>query len=57
MTVDQWKSLFEQAGLSDADMHKWHQLFEQQHPQDHQSFLEWLNLDAQTITKIRNESR
>ena len=56
MTVSQWKDLLMQVGLSESDLTKWHQLFEQNHPDAHQSFLEWLGLDASTITKIRNKS-
>ncbi len=56
MTVQQWKSLLMQVGLSESDLQRWHCLFEQQNPAAHQSFLEWLSLDADSIAAIRNES-
>lgn len=55
VTVDQWKSLFRELGLSDADMTKWHRLFEEKYPEGHQSFLEWLGLDAKLIRSIRGK--
>jgi hypothetical protein len=54
MTVEEWKGLFREVGLSDADMKKWHALFEAKHPEAHQSFLEWLGLGTGTIKKVRS---
>ncbi|MEE9910959.1 MAG: hypothetical protein K4571_04470 [Deltaproteobacteria bacterium] len=54
VTVLQWVELFREAGLDDADMKKWHHLFEAKNPEGHQSFLEWLGLDAEKIKEIRN---
>lgn len=49
----EWVALFSETGLDEAMMEKWHRLFEAQHPESHQSFLEWLNLPAEEITRIR----
>ncbi len=57
INVEQWKKLFEQTGLDAAMMDKWHNLFESQYPQGHQSFLEWLGLQEKQIAQIRNQSR
>lgn len=54
VTVEQWIGLFREVGLKDDDMIKWHRLFEAKNPQGHQSFLEWLGLDAKRISDIRN---
>ena len=53
VTVEQWKELFREIGLSPQDMEKWHRAFEKKNPQGHQSFLEWLGLDAASIAKVR----
>jgi len=53
VTVEQWVGLFQEVGLSDGDMKKWHQLFEAKYPDAHQGFLQWLGLDAERIQKIR----
>jgi len=54
VTVEQWVELFREAGLKDADMKKWHHLFEAKNPEGHQRFLEWLGLDAKKIKDVRN---
>ena len=54
--VDQWTAMFRDVGLSEADMHQWHALFESRHPEGHQGFLEWLRLPAERIAQIRRES-
>ncbi len=53
VTVEQWVELFREIGLKEADMQKWHRLFEAKNPEGHQSFLEWLGLDEQRIRDIR----
>ena len=53
VTVDQWKEIFTETGLSDDDMQKWHQVFEKKHPKGHQSFLEWLGIEESRIKEIR----
>ena len=58
VTVEQWKSMFARTGLTQEQMNKWHQIFEQDNPQGHQSFLEWLKPDdVQWIAKVRNDSK
>jgi len=57
INVDQWKEMFSEIGLSDEDMHKWHNIFEKKYPNSHQSFLEWLGLEKDTIKTIREECR
>lgn len=53
VSVQEWVSRFRAIGLDDAAMKKWHQLFEQENPEGHQSFLEWLGLSPERITEIR----
>lgn len=57
MKVEQWIAMFQALGLGDAQMKQWHSLFETRHPEAHQSFLEWLGLSAEKISRIRSESR
>ncbi len=53
VTVDEWTARFRAIGLDDAAMEKWHRLFEQENPEGHQSFLEWLGLPPERIAAIR----
>lgn len=53
VTVDEWTARFRAIGLDDAAMEKWHRLFEQENPEGHQSFLEWLGLPSERIAAIR----
>jgi hypothetical protein len=53
VSVEEWVALFRDVGLDDADMKKWHHLFESRHPEGHQSFLEWLGLPEEKINSIR----
>lgn len=57
MTAQDFKQLFREIGLEEATMMKWHALFEQRHPESHQSFLEWLGLAPAQIEQIRAHSR
>jgi hypothetical protein len=57
VNAEEWVAMFRQIGLSDAQMHHWHKLFEGGQPQAHQSFLEWLKLPPQEIQRIRSESK
>lgn len=52
--VDCMKELFSEAGMTPEMMERFHCLFEERYPQEHQSFLEGLGLDEQSIRKIRN---
>lgn len=54
VTVEEWTTRFRAVGLDDAAMKKWHRLFEQENPEGHQSFLEWLGLSADRISEIRS---
>lgn len=56
VTVEEWVARFRAIGLDDAAMERWHRLFEQENPNGHQSFLEWLGLPAGRITEIRTKS-
>ena len=53
MNKEKWVLLFQEIGLDDAAMHKWHQAFETRYPAGHQLFLEWLNIPDAEITSIR----
>ncbi len=57
ITVNEFKQMFHDVGLDEAAMLKWHALFEQRYPASHQSFLEWLGLDATLIEQIRAHSQ
>jgi len=50
---NEWVELFRKTGLTDQMMEKWHQRFEAEYPDAHQSFLEWLQLSATEIEAIR----
>ena len=52
-----WTQIMRDAGLTDDDMHNWHRQFELSRPEEHQKFLESLNIDAEEITQIRAWSR
>lgn len=53
ITKDHWVALFQEIGLDEARMTRWHQLFEARHPAAHQSFLEWLGIAPDEIGRIR----
>jgi hypothetical protein len=48
-----WVDMFKEVGLSDADMEKWHRLFEARHPESHGEFLAWLGIPDEEIAGIR----
>jgi len=54
---DGWVSILRAAGMSDADMHRWHVEFERHSPEAHQDFLESLGLDRDEIDRTRDWSR
>ena len=56
VTVEEWVEMFRAIGLTEPDMHKWHQEFERRHPDGHQGFLEWLGMPAGRIAEVRRES-
>jgi hypothetical protein len=45
------------AGFVEDDMRRWHKQFEQQAPEEHQQFLEYLQIPKEEIGKIRERSR
>ena len=57
LSVEEFKAMFREIGLDEVAMKKWHRVFEVRHPNSHQSFLEWLGLNAAQIDKVRAESR
>jgi hypothetical protein len=57
VSKDEWVAMFQEIGLDEASMKRWHQLFEKRHPDGHQGFLEWLGLGHQDIERIRAASR
>jgi DNA-binding transcriptional MerR regulator len=57
MTKEKWVSIMHAAKLSEEDMRRWHQQFEKQAPEDHQQFLEYLQIPVEEIGKIRGWSR
>jgi len=56
MTKEKWVSIMKAAGFSETDMHRWHVEFERSAPEDHQLFLEYLNIPAGEINSIREWS-
>jgi hypothetical protein len=57
VNVNEWVAMFRDLGLDEAQMQKWHKLFEARHPDGHQGFLEWLGLMPEDIDRIRFKSR
>lgn len=53
MDKEKWVLLFKEIGLDEATMVKWHHLFEEKYPDGHQSFLQWLQIPADEIERIR----
>jgi len=54
---DEWTSMFQEVGWTDADMMKWHRVFEKRHPESHKAFLAWLGISPDEIATIRSRSR
>ncbi|MBP1633493.1 MAG: transcriptional regulator, MerR family [Acidobacteria bacterium] len=57
ITKDKWVEIMRAAGLSEANMHRWHTEFEKAAPAEHQEFLEFLRIPKDEIVKIREFSR
>ncbi len=55
--VDGWVSMFREIGLDEEKMKEWHRVFEARHPEEHQSFLQWLGLSPEKIAEIRTRSK
>ena len=56
MNVEKWVELFQSIGLDKATMQKWHGEFESRFPDEHQAFLEWLNMPAKRIQEVRKQA-
>lgn len=57
MTKEKIVEIFKECGITDEQMKNFHKLFETKYPADHKSFLEWLNIPADEINKIRGMSK
>jgi len=57
MTKEKWVSILHAAGFSEDDMRRWHKQFELQAPEEHQQFLEYLQIPTEEIGTIRAWSR
>lgn len=57
MNKQKWVAIMHAAGFVEDDMRRWHKQFEQQAPQEHQQFLEYLQIPKEEIGKIREWSR
>jgi DNA-binding transcriptional MerR regulator len=57
MTKEKWVSIMHAAGFQEEDMRRWHKQFEQQAPEEHQQFLEYLQIPTEEIGEIRGWSR
>jgi len=56
MNKEKWVLLFREIGLDDETMAKWHEAFEARYPEGHQSFLEWLKISKDEISRIRAQA-
>jgi DNA-binding transcriptional MerR regulator len=56
MTKEKWVSIMRAAGFSEADMRRWHQVFERSSPDEHAKFLEYLHIPGEEIQSIREWS-
>ena len=56
MTKEKWVSIMKASGLTEAEMHRWHTEFEKAAPEEHQEFLEFLNIPSAEIRTIRDWS-
>jgi MerR family transcriptional regulator, thiopeptide resistance regulator len=57
ITKEKWVSIMQAAGFAEPDMRRWHVEFEKQAPEEHQEFLQFLNIPPNEITAIREWSR
>ena len=53
MTKEKWVTIMKGAGFSEADMRRWHSEFEHTAPEEHQQFLEYLNIPGEEVQSIR----
>ena len=57
LTKEEWVDMFRQLGLTEDQMKKWHQIFENSHPEGHEAFLSWLGISSEQIAEIRENSK
>jgi DNA-binding transcriptional MerR regulator len=57
MTKEKWTSIMKATGFTEDEMRRWHVEFERAAPEDHQQFLEYLQIGAEEIGRIRGWSR
>ena len=57
MTKEKWTAIMRASGFSDEEMNRWHFEFERSAPDDHQQFLEYLQIGPDEIAHIREWSR
>ena len=57
LNKERWVEVMRAAGLTEADMHRWHIQFEKMEPEAHQEFLESLGIEAAEIGRIRDWAR
>lgn len=57
ITRDQFVALLRESGISDAQMTALHRRFEQRHPDAHDAFLRYLQIEDAEVKEIRQNSR
>jgi len=57
VSTEEWVAMFREIGLDEAQMQRWHKIFEARHPDAHQAFLEWLGISLKDIAQARAEFR
>jgi DNA-binding transcriptional MerR regulator len=57
MTREKWVAIMHAAGFVEEDMRRWHKQFEHQAPEEHQQFLEYLQIPREEIGTVREWSR
>ena len=57
MTKYKWVAIMRGAGFTEDDMTRWHAEFEKSAPDDHESFLQFLQIRPKEIAAIRESSR
>ena len=56
MTKDKFVAIMKAAGFTEEQMRRWHVEFERLEPQEHERFLNYLQIPAAEIAKIRQWS-
>ena len=55
VSKEDWVAMFQEVGLTDEVMMKWHRVFEERHPEGHADFLAWLGISPDEIKEIRGQ--